>query len=229
MTRQRESLSAVEPGKKPDAVVRKLNVSLTLRCIRQTKGQTIRTFAGHSGNVDSVAFSPDGRTALSGSDDSTLKLWDVPTGRLRYSAVSTTPEGEWLAWTPEGFFAGTDWATHNLVHIVDGMNVIGIDQVYDVYYRPDLVAASATGNDISSYGQGIDLESLLHGMNFSCTDPASIAAQGISKNDITVDVTDIRAENSFLFFDTCDTGSFLSSRQAAKLPKRRRPTGWRTR
>ena len=33
-----------------------------------------------AGTVRSVAFSPDGRSALSGSDDKTIKLWDVATG-----------------------------------------------------------------------------------------------------------------------------------------------------
>jgi mono/diheme cytochrome c family protein len=42
---------------------------------------TFRPFAGHSGPVVSLAFSPDGRRALSGSDDNTLRLWDVSTGR----------------------------------------------------------------------------------------------------------------------------------------------------
>jgi WD40 repeat protein/uncharacterized caspase-like protein len=37
---------------------------------------------GHSESVDSVAFSPDKKTALSGSVDKTLRLWDVATGQL---------------------------------------------------------------------------------------------------------------------------------------------------
>ena len=36
---------------------------------------------GHSKTVSSVAFSADGRYALSGSRDTTLKLWEVATGR----------------------------------------------------------------------------------------------------------------------------------------------------
>ena len=41
----------------------------------------LRTFKGHTGYVNSVCFSPDGKYALSGSDDNTLKLWDVTSGR----------------------------------------------------------------------------------------------------------------------------------------------------
>ena len=36
---------------------------------------------GHSMSVTSVAFSPDGKTALSGSADNMVKLWDLATGR----------------------------------------------------------------------------------------------------------------------------------------------------
>jgi WD40 repeat protein len=40
----------------------------------------VRSFTGHKEPVRSVAFSPDGRTALSGSRDRTMKLWDLATG-----------------------------------------------------------------------------------------------------------------------------------------------------
>jgi hypothetical protein len=48
---------------------------------RLLRDSSIRTFTGHSAGINSVAFSPNGKNALSGSEDSTLKLWDVMTGR----------------------------------------------------------------------------------------------------------------------------------------------------
>jgi len=37
--------------------------------------------SGHSGSIRSVAISPDGKRALSGSDDKTLRNWELSTGR----------------------------------------------------------------------------------------------------------------------------------------------------
>jgi WD40 repeat protein len=41
----------------------------------------IHTFQGHTDYVESVAFTPDGKTILSGSLDNTLKLWNLETGQ----------------------------------------------------------------------------------------------------------------------------------------------------
>ena len=40
----------------------------------------MRTLAGHSGSVLTVAFSPDNKRVVSGSDDKLVKLWNAETG-----------------------------------------------------------------------------------------------------------------------------------------------------
>jgi predicted NACHT family NTPase len=44
-------------------------------------GRCLRTFEGHTQMVYAVALSPDGRLALSGSQDQSVRLWEVATGR----------------------------------------------------------------------------------------------------------------------------------------------------
>ena len=50
----------------------------TLRLWDVETGKVVRSFDGHTDVVRSVAFSPDGRRALSGSRDMTMRLWRLP-------------------------------------------------------------------------------------------------------------------------------------------------------
>jgi len=62
-----------------------------------------KTIKGHDISVNAVAVTPDGKLAVSGSDDCTLKVWDLKTGEEihsfqghsdRVNAVSVTPDGK---------------------------------------------------------------------------------------------------------------------------------------
>jgi len=133
----------------------------TIKLWKVATGECIKTLAGHTDLVNSVCYSPDGNRITSVSYDQTIKFWDASTGALLATTFNLKEGEEWLTYTPEGFFAGSEWATKNLVHIVDGMKTVGIDQMYDSLYRPDLVSAKLSGEDISPYAQKVNFASLM--------------------------------------------------------------------
>ena len=54
----------------------------TIQLWEAESGTHIRTLKGHTDTVRTLAFSPDGKTLVSGSKDDTLRVWDVNTGRM---------------------------------------------------------------------------------------------------------------------------------------------------
>jgi len=60
----------------------------------QPGGPLLRTLRGHSHDVTCVAISPDGRLAVSGSRDKTLKVWDLSSGRELRTLKSQEPVTE---------------------------------------------------------------------------------------------------------------------------------------
>jgi eukaryotic-like serine/threonine-protein kinase len=63
------------------------------------------SFSGHSGEVFGVAIAPDGRTALSGSTDKTLKLWDLASGRELRTFTGHSESVYSVAIAPDGRIA----------------------------------------------------------------------------------------------------------------------------
>lgn len=79
----------------------------------------------HTGDVWSVAFSPDGKTLASGSSDGTARLWDVFTGEEIAVFSVETGEVSGVAFSPDGKFllmAVTD-KTARLWDVVTGQEV----------------------------------------------------------------------------------------------------------
>ena len=70
-----------------------------------TRDDSIKTFVGHSKALKTAVFTPDGLNVVSGSEDQTLKLWDIETGEAVrtfkghkdiISSVTISPDGNYL-------------------------------------------------------------------------------------------------------------------------------------
>lgn len=108
-------------------------------------GAQLRQFVGHSDEVAFVSFSPDGKHILSGGDAST-RLWDASTGQEIVTMMEFDKK-EWLIITPEGYYNASEKGAQYLSVLV-GNNKYGVDKFYDVFYRPDIVAAKLRGENI---------------------------------------------------------------------------------
>ncbi|MEG4326884.1 serine/threonine-protein kinase [Microcoleus sp. herbarium5] len=103
----------------------------------------VKTLTGHSKWVQSVAISPDGQTLVSGSEDRTIKIWNLATGNLIRTlsghsiwvrSVAISPDGQTLV-SGGGDKTITIWnlATGNLIGTLSGHS----DSVSSVAISPD--------------------------------------------------------------------------------------------
>ena len=72
----------------PDSSVLASVTSNGIHLLNLETGNSISTF--RHGSVDTLAFTPDGRTLASGSSDTTIRLWDTRTGRLKDTLIGHT-------------------------------------------------------------------------------------------------------------------------------------------
>lgn len=74
----------------------------------------IQRFEGHTKAVNAVAISADGRFALSGSGDNTLKLWDIEEGTCLRTFEGNTAKVESVALSADGRFAVSGGRDNNV-------------------------------------------------------------------------------------------------------------------
>ncbi len=112
----------------------------------------LQTLTGHSKLVTSVAYSPDGQTLASGSNDNTIKLWDVKTGNLLQTltshsklvtSVAYSPNSQTLASGGDKTIKLWDVKTGNLLKTLSGHSYL----VTSVAYSPNSQTLASGSND----------------------------------------------------------------------------------
>src|ERR1700691_3837327 len=62
----------------------------------------INVLRGHKDSILSVAFSPDGKQIVSGSDDKSIRVWDAETGEMVSGPFEGYTDGVSVAFSPDG-------------------------------------------------------------------------------------------------------------------------------
>ncbi|KAN0075115.1 WD40 repeat-like protein [Elaphomyces granulatus] len=77
---------------------------------------------GHSAEVMSVAFSPDSKKVVSGSEDSTMRVWDITTGQVDQTLTGHSDKVRSVAFSPDGkkVVSGSDDLTVRVWDITTG-------------------------------------------------------------------------------------------------------------
>jgi RNA polymerase sigma factor (sigma-70 family) len=75
----------------------------TVRVWELATGRERRRIAGHTRSIQSLAFSPDGQSPVSGSEDTTILVWDLTGQRSKGKPVAPASRTEWnAAWRDLG-------------------------------------------------------------------------------------------------------------------------------
>lgn len=108
-------------------------------------GKHIQTYRGHP--IKCVMVTDDGRYVITGGLlDPTTRIWDLKTGKELCALISLDLD-DWVVLNPGGYFDASEGARKH-VYFVKGMEIYSLDQFFEDFYRPGLLAEVITGKPV---------------------------------------------------------------------------------
>jgi len=118
------------------------------------RGGALRWRQSAPGIAWGVNVSADGRWVVAAYSDGTIRWHRASDGAEQLAFFPHADKKRWIMWTPEGYYDASP-SGEDLIgwHLNQGKDkearFISSSQLYDVFYRPDIVQAKIRGEDIS--------------------------------------------------------------------------------
>ncbi|MFH1675371.1 MAG: caspase family protein [Pseudomonadota bacterium] len=111
-------------------------------------GKEVKRLRGSNNQLWEIAFSPDGRHIVVADWDASIRIYDYLLGEEVATFIGFKDK-EWMSIITGGYYNASIKAT-NYLRIKKGDKEYGLNSFYDVFFRPDIVAAKLKGDDITN-------------------------------------------------------------------------------
>ncbi len=110
-----------------------------------TSGKKIKEIKAHERWINDIEFGFDNQRLISTSQDGTTKIWDLTTGQLLLTEIGLKNTNNWISYTPDGRFDGTNKGIKSLYFVKD-MQIVPLENLYEQFYTPFLNADISKNN-----------------------------------------------------------------------------------